>query len=443
MKLTKGFLTLTAGLSVCHATELYKRVSTQDMDSFKGALLLKNGQQTSCEIALMRDTQGLVSANCLDYTDDSAKTVDMNTKYEVAISAGNDGTYGAFKVTKITPNPGYDPASFANNLAVIQFENGGRTQFTNYVASWRPDWKDLYYTRRTLFNSGNGGWNAPIITAYSSSSDSSSCSQANKLFSSNQDDFLCNQLSVTSIYNSSCEIPYGSVYGVNDPNIAIAALYSHSAVYGENNFCGNSKVYNYYTVLAKYMRWAMDVVGKATPVYHSNATDYKEPSDPNYSMSNPSSADTDGVTVVGGDVYNLKTRNAVVPSASEQSDIPDETQSSTPSSEPSSDSDDSKGISTGAILGIVFGLLALLTLVGLFARKKLRQNNIDLSSRVYRWLFNRENNINAYENGGALRPPSYITNVNDPEPVEKANIDLYDPRSSDYSKYNVDHKRYY
>ncbi|KAJ2837491.1 hypothetical protein J3B02_006422, partial [Coemansia erecta] len=310
--------------------------------------------------------------------------------------------------------------------------------------SWRPDWKDLYFTRRTLNNANNNGWNAPIITAYSSSSDSSSCTQANKLFGSNQDDFLCNQLSVTSIFNSSCEIPYGSVYGVDDPNIAIAALYSHSAVHGENNFCGNNKVYNYYTVLAKYMLWAMDVVGRATPVYHSNSTDYKEPSDPNYSMTIPSSSDTDNVVVVGGDVYHLKTKSNEKPSTTELGGIADVTESSSPSSssEASASNKDSKGLSTAGILGIVLGLLALLLLIGWFVRRKLRQKNIDLSERVRRWLFDRDVNMNNY-NDNSARPPSYITNVSDKGAGNNWVNLMDDTGKNGYPKYNVNNREYY
>ncbi|KAJ2784712.1 hypothetical protein GGI15_002187 [Coemansia interrupta] len=375
----------------------------------------------------MRNTFGFVAANCLDYTDDGAQSLNTSSSYAVAISAGTNGTYGTFRVTKLTPHPKYNPASFANNIAVVQFENGGRPDFVNYIASWRPDWKDLYFVRRTMFNVNTGGWNVPLVTSYSSNVDAEGCSRASAVFNSNQGDFLCNQLMVPSIYNSSCSVPFGSVYGVSSPNIAIAALYSHSAVYssGSDGFCGNSKTYSYYTVMRNYMIWATTVVGQRTPVFHAGSTDYKEPSDPNYSMQIPSVADTtiSGVSVYGGDIYTLKPKNfenetpsMSLTSLSPTSTVPSSSSSSEPSLEPVVVKKEPHRLSTMAIVALVVGLvLALLLAVWLVVQKR-RMGKPSVVSRVHWWWFFGRHNDRGKESDNSYamnqfngRPPSYLT----------------------------------
>ncbi|KAJ1718676.1 hypothetical protein LPJ61_006519, partial [Coemansia biformis] len=153
MRLGHTAFALAAGLSAVLGTPiddlgtptLFRRNGTEDLQAFKGALLLKNGQQTSCEIALMYTTVGFVSASCLDFTDSAGKTVNTTTRYEVMISQGLTAPYGRFPATQVTVNPNYDPESFANNIAIIQFGSSGTGDFVNYIASWRPEWSSLYF----------------------------------------------------------------------------------------------------------------------------------------------------------------------------------------------------------------------------------------------------------------------------------------------------------
>ncbi|KAJ2375116.1 hypothetical protein H4S02_008331 [Coemansia sp. RSA 2611] len=306
----------------------------------------------------MYTTFGFVSAACLDFMDSTAKTVNMSTTYEVMLSDGLTSSVGKFKASKITPNPNYDPASFANNIAIVEFANTG-SSFVNYIASWRDDWTNLYFVRRSLDNATQTTWNQPALTTYAVNSDVSQCASANPLFQLNEQDLLCNQLSTSSIMNASCSIPYASMYGVVDPNAAIGALYSHSAIYGQGNFCNGNKVFNYYILMQNYVHWAMGVIGQKAPVFHTRIAEYTENLDPNYSMKIPTTNVTDGIYVYGGDLYHLKDAEVVT--------------------------NDKHGLSPGAIAGILLGLLALLGLLGYFIYRKIKEKQA--SNRVRRWWF--------------------------------------------------------
>ncbi|KAJ2080542.1 hypothetical protein H4R24_003001 [Coemansia sp. RSA 988] len=378
MKLGHTVLGLAAGLSAVFASptasndnwRLFRRGGTEDMENFKGALLLKNGQQTSCEIALMYDTVGFVPANCLDYTDSAGKVLNTTTSYEVLISNGLTSAYGRFMATQMTVNPNYDPESFANNIAIIQFSGSGSGGLVNYIASWRPDWTNLYFVRRSVMDATSGMWNPPTLTPYNDNADLGDCARANPLFLYNQQDLICNQIKTASMVNRTCSMPYGSVYGVNDPNVAIAALYSHSAVYGDNGVCSNDKIYNYYIVMQNYVHWAMSVIGKKAPVFHTRVPEYTENLNPNYSMVVPNPKNVDGVTLLGGDLYHLNSTTATE----------------------KEDDDKKSGMSIGSIIGLVVGLLLLLALLAYFLRKKLLKKYAD--TRVRRWWsfgrFNKE-----------------------------------------------------
>ncbi|KAJ2887179.1 hypothetical protein IWW38_005174 [Coemansia aciculifera] len=378
MKFAQSLLALAAGLSAIVAgsettpnmRRLFRRadnsVATSDINGFKGAVLLKNGVQTSCEVALMRNTYGFVAAACLDFTDTNGKVVNTTTVYSVAITAGNQTPYGTVQVNRVTVNPQFDPKSFANNLAVLEFNGGGAGyDFVNYIASWRPDWTSFEYVRRSLIN---GLWNMPTVVPYTqSSTDLANCASNNKLFLLNQNDLLCNQLTAPSASMANCSAaPLGSVYGVNGANMAIAALYSHSAISGGSSasVCGSngSSTYHYYIVMENYVHWAMSVLNTRVPVYHTYSSAYTENFDVNYSMViPPQPVDISGVTVMGGDIFRVKTEAA------------QESKST------------SSGPSAVVIVALVLGLLLLLALAFYLYRRRQKNKKGEDMTRVRAW----------------------------------------------------------
>ncbi|KAJ2461781.1 hypothetical protein GGI02_005617, partial [Coemansia sp. RSA 2322] len=210
-------------------------VALSDLVGFKGAVLVINGNQTTCEAALIDSSAAFLAASCLQYNNGK---LDNSAKYELVIKMG-DNSAGSQKyaISSIAVHPQYQASTYINNLAVVQFNQSPSISWAFSVGINPAEWNTEYYTRRTLSSVPDMRWNNVI--AIDSNSTPDDCSKYSKVYSANSKDFLCNYSGVTSIYNNACVVPYGTVYGVVQPsNINIVALHSYSVVVG-GNLCSN------------------------------------------------------------------------------------------------------------------------------------------------------------------------------------------------------------
>ncbi|KAJ2854944.1 hypothetical protein GGI22_004312, partial [Coemansia erecta] len=98
------------------------RDTTSDIATTKGGVLVKNGEQTSCELGVIDSTAAFVAAPCLDF---SGSDVNKNIKYEVYLDAGIDNTPVTYTVSSIAIHPDYNATMNLNPVAVLQFNTGG------------------------------------------------------------------------------------------------------------------------------------------------------------------------------------------------------------------------------------------------------------------------------------------------------------------------------
>ncbi|KAJ2551771.1 hypothetical protein EV175_003566, partial [Coemansia sp. RSA 1933] len=346
---------------------LVKRLDTSAIDGMKGALLIKNGGVTTCELALISNKAAFVAANCLDYTD-GTNTVDSSTVYQVMISDGNTSTIGTYSVDTVDAHPRYNPETYANNVALLLFNSDASVEWKNYIAADPSEWDSEFYVQRTLVsNSTSSKWNGAQVVQASGSAPSG-CSTASTLYAANQADFLCTTDTVSdSSSGANCVMPYGSVYGINGDNLAVAGLYSHSLVVGDS-LCSNSAVFNYYTLLSNYLEWG-GVMAKSTIYLFAVDQSYVNNDKANYTMANPSgSASVSGV-LMGGDLYAIpeasssssSVESSTSSSATESStDEPSSSSSESEESSSSEEGDDGKsGSSHIALILIIVGVVLL------------------------------------------------------------------------------------
>ncbi|KAJ2761566.1 hypothetical protein H4S06_001134 [Coemansia sp. BCRC 34490] len=293
---------------------------TEEITNARTAILYKDNSQTYCEVMMSSQTVGVAAASCFDYVNNE---VNPNIGYTVLVSTGTaeGGVSGAYKATKVTHHPDYNPDTYANNIAVMQFTAIPGFDFTKAIADWPAEWKQYFFVHRSLTNVMPYVFNDPKVSVVDvGADDTSGCTSASAIYAANTDNYICNMLTVPSYVNTNCVAPYGSVYGVADPNPAqLGAVFSHSAIYGTSGYCGKGPIYNYYLILRNYIPWIESVSQATVSTYHiSGSTSYAAASDSGYVMDNPGNT-VSGVYVVGN--YTAGTMVSAVPVATSTSAI--------------------------------------------------------------------------------------------------------------------------
>lgn len=435
-----------------------------DMENYRGAILMANGDQTSCGAALIDSKAAVIAASCLTFKDGK---VDTSPSYKLIVEMG-DGEKNVTNIndiTKITVHPKYDPHQYINNLAVVEY-NDDKSDITwsQAVGVDPKEWNTTYLVRHSMSNVPTKKWN-PVET-FSTMDTPDDCSAYSEVYKKNKVDFLCNYKARRSIYNHKCRVPYGTVYSVIDPRyINIAAVYSHSVVVG-GDICSDDKKLHYYTLLRNYGMWAAKVLNRPIGGFVTDP-DYKLDSSYDYSMKAVGNGKDlykhvrdlhEDIKVFTGDRYSQdpqdsklavaineppadnpsntdSSSNSPTPSSSDSTDSTDSTDLSTSTSDTSSsdsnsssDSDSSAsssdsnnntgkkggGISTGGIIAIVAVVLIIFAIGGVFWWwRRRRQRRIDEQQSQNGWGDNGNDNESITELPNGMRfTNNYANNQN-------------------------------
>ncbi|KAJ1963542.1 hypothetical protein GGI12_001991 [Dipsacomyces acuminosporus] len=277
------------------------------MGTLGGAVLLKNGKETSCELAVIDTRAAFVSANCLDFSNGK---VDKSTTYEAFVNLGDGGQPSKYRIgSNINVHPSFNPDTLANNVAVVQYNDDDKASLINTIPADSSDWSSISFVRKSP-SSGR----APVVA--DPTQEGSGCQDSSAIYSANTNAFFCT--SSTTHDGNNCIVPYGSVVANINNEPYSAALFSHVAVVGDS-LCGPSQQYSYYTLLSNYVGFAVGVLNrplwtlaKYKPVEVKDKT--------SFSMQPAKSKPSKGITIFGGDVYTRKS-----PSPSTDSPSPSQT----------------------------------------------------------------------------------------------------------------------
>ncbi|KAJ2692655.1 Serine protease 56, partial [Coemansia spiralis] len=270
-------------------------VAMSDVTGFQGTILLINGRQSSCESVLVDSQAGFVAASCLSGARNG--TFEGPPVYEIITKQSSDMPTMRYRIEKVTTHPKYNPSTYVNNLAVIQFNSAGSANWLNYIGINPGEWSDNYFIRRTLSSVSQMQWNN--IVGFSSTETPSYCEQASRAYSANKGDFLCNYAGVLSITNHQCKVPYGTVFAPIQPSdLTTVAIHSHSAVYGDT-MCSSARKLHYYTVLRNYIGWAASVLGRPVGGFAKDGN-FKFTPQRDYSMKSVSTDPISGVQMFSG-----------------------------------------------------------------------------------------------------------------------------------------------
>ncbi|KAI9470374.1 hypothetical protein BX667DRAFT_501985 [Coemansia mojavensis] len=271
-----------------------------------GALLVKNGKQTSCEIALIDNRAGFVAATCVV---DGSGNLDTNSRYEIYIDDGdNEKPKNAPIVSSsIRVHPQFKMSNFANNIAIVQFSVDVKDSWSIKVAVDHGSWSSSLYVRRYMANKNAMRWAKPKTSR--SSLTRPECAASSGLYASNYFDFRCSSDTAGTMVGSQCGVPYGTVYGQVNDRLAIGGIYSHSVAEGDS-ICSSGRVVHYYLYLSNYLAFAQNVLGRG--VLTLSTGNFAVNSDAWYAMEPESFATPSGTRILGGNAFNRASGETMV-----------------------------------------------------------------------------------------------------------------------------------
>ncbi|KAJ2781091.1 hypothetical protein H4R18_003086 [Coemansia javaensis] len=294
-------LLLAALLAACAV--LPARAATgpnPDLMAYRGGLLIKNGQQTSCELGVIDGNAGFVAASCVT---GASGAVDTSAQYEVYVDHTEQGLPASspLQPSSITVHPGYNPKTFANNIALLQFSLVPVKQWRIRVALNRDDWTNVTFLRRHMEDIDGQVWD-PAISGGSPLADSS-CAGNYGLYGPNRNDFKCTASTAPKMGGSKCGVPYGTIYGISGNYMAVAGLYSHSVVDG-SDLCSSKNAVHYYTLLTNYVPFAQALLGRSIMTYIAPGSSYVQSTNTAYAMAAGSFVTPQGMKAITGDAFS-------------------------------------------------------------------------------------------------------------------------------------------
>ncbi|KAJ2390904.1 hypothetical protein H4S02_001608 [Coemansia sp. RSA 2611] len=241
---------------------LVSRATSDQLRQLKGGVLVKDGRQTSCNLAVIDSQAALTSADCINV--DESGALNATTAYAVYLDDGLDGKPAKYDVESIDINPQFNATNLVNNLAVLQFNSKGPVSFQNVIAPTTDfsNWDELLYVRYSLKDVEAMEWDAP---AYASDwvNYEYNCQDLSVVYMVAVDDMMCtNKLTPPPANNlDACPVPYELVLGLASGNISIIGIYMMSAV-KDGDLCENDAQYSYYTALGQYCGYIRSVIGR-------------------------------------------------------------------------------------------------------------------------------------------------------------------------------------
>ncbi|KAJ2161527.1 hypothetical protein GGF46_001382 [Coemansia sp. RSA 552] len=323
-------------------------------------VLVKDGKQTSCALGVFLSSASFVAASCLDYRDNT-NIHRPGTQYDVVVKDAYNGATRKYNVpfSNITVHPSYDPASGANNIAILQYNPENVGDYYNTVAAGPDLWDSIIYVQQGLEDMDDLKW-GPLRSVEAAGEDEadSACSDFSQAYAKGNGTIACFRTPVDppSSSLSACKVPYPLAYAKYKGTLYQAGVFSHAVVDGED-MCDFEKMRMYYTLFGNYIAFAQDTVGsRRTLVSMKNDDGVKPNDDPDFSVGGMTGqVIQEGARLLSGDFFTNQTD-------------PDHHTGDTEDSEDKDSSDSGDGLSQGATIAIAVccSVGAMLLAIGLF-----------------------------------------------------------------------------
>ncbi|KAJ1934483.1 hypothetical protein GGF37_006348, partial [Kickxella alabastrina] len=288
-----------------------KRAKPTDAPTYfrfqRAAVLVSDGQATSCEFALIDNKSAFVAATCL--TDASGNQVKASYEIYFNNAAGLAKERALISNSKITIHPDFDPRTFANNIAVVRFTGISSNGWSSGVGISADEWNNRWFARSYLQDVQTMTWNEAVIETRLRQS--SYCVQTSGIYAANTDSMFCTTATMSAVGGAQCDMPFSISYAVSLEKIVPAAIFSHTVYYG-NQLCDSSRLLHYYTSLANYITFAESVIDRKINLV-PNHPDYGYSTNPLFSMAGSAFDTVLGTGTFAGNLFLKSDPDTQVP----------------------------------------------------------------------------------------------------------------------------------
>ncbi|KAJ2597085.1 Vacuolar protein sorting-associated protein vps5 [Coemansia sp. RSA 1721] len=275
VSLWETYLASLAGSDSANDSTTAKLFSRRELNDsrFKNvrtAILVVNGNPTTCEVGLVSPNIGIFASGCLVLDKEGYR--DEDAQYGVYVYEGD----GSDEPIKYYPDTSEiqllaigEDVTWHANLAAIRYRKDSNDTYMPYVSINSYYIDDSSYSLRALDFDTDKWREAEVEQQLDDPQDQ--CSEYNRLYKSNYFMFSCNNQTVESVYDSNCRMPYGALYTIKDDKVALVAIYTHSVILGYDE-CIDPRL-NYYTYVWPFIQFASWIFEEPIYAYNENASE--------------------------------------------------------------------------------------------------------------------------------------------------------------------------
>ncbi|KAJ2326857.1 hypothetical protein IWW51_002058, partial [Coemansia sp. RSA 2702] len=223
-------------------------------------------------------------------------------------------------VDSITVHPSYNPKTFVNDIAIMQFNTNEEIIWQNAIAPvLHYSWDVIGLIRGKPSNLNQLKWEGfsyslPQLTT------NSTCTGLSEMYEANSNDLMCSHEVHDAIVlsNYTCPVPYGTAFGIINGTAHLIGPYSYTAVEGGSDLCSFTDQRSYFISLANYLKFITTTINRDVRIDSLFQFDTSK-LDADYKMVDRDFKDNNGMlsTKISGDFYNRRSTTSNVNSSSE------------------------------------------------------------------------------------------------------------------------------
>ncbi|KAJ2236970.1 hypothetical protein IWW45_001369 [Coemansia sp. RSA 485] len=251
-------------------------------------------------VGLISSMVGIAAESC--FVIDDTGEWNYTTEYGVYVYEGDGSSVPTqyYKINNGIYNAGLSVKTTYANLVVFKFRDSTDNTYTPLSIFKGYTIADSSYKSRLLDLDTEEWIGEQSVQQVADPYDL--CIKYNRFYKAYHELYTCNNVTIESVYDSDCRMPYGALYTTKGDEVALVAIYTHSVILGDDE-CKDPRK-NYYTYVSQYLEYASFIFNEPIKVVDSSKTiTISATTLPTVTIDAGVSNESSGITTVGANLY--------------------------------------------------------------------------------------------------------------------------------------------